>query len=63
MIEEAKSAGQFKSEYLPAIDRLQIVTVQQILEGERMNLPLVAEVAKRAQKAKQSNQIEMFGKQ
>ena len=37
-------------------DRLQIVTVQEILDGVRMNLPLVEEVTKKAQKAKKDDQ-------
>ena len=31
-------------------DKLQIVTIQQILDGERMNLPLMEEVTKKAKK-------------
>lgn len=61
MISEAKAAGVFKPENFNAFDRLQIVTVQQILDGARMNLPLMEEVTKRAQKAKQDNQIGLFG--
>lgn len=49
---EAKAAGQFKPENFNAFDRLQIITVQEILDGARMNLPLMEEVTKRAQKAK-----------
>ena len=57
-----REAGQFKSDYLPPLDRLQIVTVQEILNGSRMQLPLVAEVAKRAQKSKiDSGQTHLFG--
>ena len=52
MRQEAREAGQFKSDYLPPIDRLQIVTVREILDGSRMQLPLVAEVARKAQKSK-----------
>ena len=52
MIEFAKQQGQFKPENFPAFDRLQIVTVQEILNGVKMNLPLMEEVTKRAQKAK-----------
>ncbi len=37
-------------------DRLQIVTVQKILDGASMNLPLVEEVTKKAQKAKKDDQ-------
>ena len=50
MIQEAKEAGTFKPEMFQPFDRLQIVTVQQILDGERMNLPLMEEVAKKAKR-------------
>ena len=56
MIEFAKQQGQFKPEHFTPFDRLQIVTVQEILDGARMNLPLMEEVTKRAQKAKKNNQ-------
>ncbi len=56
MIIEAKSAGQFKPEHFPAFDRLQIVTVEEILSGARMNLPLVEAVTKQAQKARVDTQ-------
>jgi len=56
MLLEAKEAGQFKPEYHTPFDRLQIVTVQQILDGARMSLPLMEEVTKRAQKAKGGDQ-------
>lgn len=52
MLVEAKEAGKFKPEMYQPFDRLQIVTVQEILDGARMNLPLVEEVTKKAQKAK-----------
>ena len=42
-------------------DRLQIVTVQDILDGNRMNLPLMEEVTKRAQKAKADAHPSLFG--
>ena len=57
MMQEAKAAGQFKPEHFAAFDRLQIVTVQDILDGAKMNLPLMEEVTKRAQKAKANAQI------
>ena len=60
MIEFAKQQGQFKPENFPAFDRLQIVTVQDILDGVKMNLPLMEEVTKRAQKAKADNQTSLF---
>ena len=53
---EAKEAGQFKPEYHTAFDRLQIVTVQEILNGARMSLPLMEEVTKKAQKGKKDDQ-------
>lgn len=60
MLQEAKEAGKFKETYLPPFDRLQIVTVQEILDGARMNLPLMEEVTKKAQKAKADNQTSLF---
>ena len=61
MLLEAKEAGQFKPEYHTAFDRLQIVTVQQILDGARISLPLMEEVAKKAQKAKTGAQPSLLG--
>ncbi len=52
----AKQQGKFKPEMFQPFDRLQIVTVQEILDGARMNLPLVEEVTKKAQKAKKADQ-------
>ncbi|MBA2620994.1 MAG: hypothetical protein H0U87_07320 [Acidobacteria bacterium] len=60
MIQEAKEAGQFKPEHFNPFDRLQIVTVQEILDGARMNLPLMEEVTKRAQRAKTGGQFGLF---
>ncbi|CAN5577503.1 hypothetical protein BH10ACI1_BH10ACI1_32640 [soil metagenome] len=60
MIEFAKQQGQFKPEHFSAFDKLQIVTVQEILDGARMNLPLIEEVTKRAQKVKADNQAGLF---
>ncbi len=59
MIQEAKAAGQFKPENFAAFDRLQIVTVQEILDGARMTLPLIEEVTKRAQSVVKEKQIGM----
>lgn len=56
MIEFAKQQGQFKPEHFSAFDKLQIVTVQEILDGKRMKLPLMEEVTKKAQKAKKNVQ-------
>ncbi len=60
MITEAKAAGQFKPENFAAFDKLQIVTVQEILDGAKMNLPLMEEVTKRAQKVKTDTQNNLF---
>lgn len=60
MIDFAKQQGQFKPENFAGFDRLQIVTVQEILDGARMNLPLMEEVTKRAQKARADNQMNLF---
>ena len=54
---EAKEAGTFKPEFFQPFDKLQIVTVQQILDGERMALPLMEGVSKKAQRAKKDDQL------
>jgi len=56
MKQEAKEAGTFKPEMFQPFDKLQIVTVQQILDGARMSLPLMEEVTKKAQKEKKNVQ-------
>ena len=53
---EAKEAGTFKPEMFQPFDRLQIVTIQQILDGERISLPLMEEVTKKALKTKKDDQ-------
>jgi site-specific DNA-methyltransferase (adenine-specific) len=60
MMQEAKAAGQFKPENFAAFDKLPIVTVQEILDGVKMNLPLMEEVTKRAQKVKTDTQNNLF---
>ncbi len=56
MITFAKHHGKFKPDMFQPFDKLQIVTIQQILDGTRMNLPLMEEVTKKAQKAKKDDQ-------
>ena len=56
----AKQQRQFKPEHFSPFDKLQIVTVQEILDGARMNLPLMEEVSKRANKAKVDKQTNLF---
>lgn len=59
MIQEAKQAGQFKGDFA-TFDRLQIVTVEEILNNKRMNLPLYAEVVKSAQTDSGAKQQNLF---
>jgi hypothetical protein len=59
MIQEAKQAGQFKGDFA-TFDRLQIVTVEEILNHKRMNLPLYAEVIKLAQTDSGAKQQQLF---
>ena len=61
MNQEAEEAGKFQPDMFQPFDKLQIVTVQQILDGERMNLPLMEEVTKKAQKAKKDDQPSLLG--
>lgn len=60
MVQEAKQAGQFKGDFA-TFDRLQIVTVEEILNNKRMNLPLYAEVVKSAQTDSGAKQQNLFG--
>jgi hypothetical protein len=62
MLNEAKQAGQFKGDFA-TFDRLQIVTVQEILDSKRMNLPLYAEVVKTAQTDSGAKQLNLYGEQ
>lgn len=52
----AKRQAKFKPDMFQPFDKLQIVTIQQILDGDRINLPLMEEVTKNAQKAKKDDQ-------
>ena len=56
MIQEAKEAGTFKPEMFQSFDKIQIVTVQEILDGLRMTLPLMEQVTKKALKSKKDDQ-------
>lgn len=58
MIKEAKAAGKYKGEFT-TFDRLQIITVEEILNGDRMNLPMY-EVAKKAQTSSGTSQSGLF---
>ena len=52
MSKEAKSAGQYHHETMGrSYDRISIVTVQEILDGKRLDIPMSFEVLKAAQKA------------
>ena len=48
MVTFAKQQGKFKPDKFQPFDKLRIVTIQQILDGNRMNLPLMEEVTKKA---------------
>ncbi len=60
MLNEAKQAGQFKGDFA-TFDRLQIVTVQDILDNKRMNLPLYGEVLKNAKTDSGAKQPSLYG--
>jgi site-specific DNA-methyltransferase (adenine-specific) len=52
MLNEAKAAGQYRHETMGRdYDRIGIVTVQEILDGARLEIPMSLEVLKAAQKA------------
>jgi site-specific DNA-methyltransferase (adenine-specific) len=56
MKQEAATAGTYKNEQFAAVyDKIKIVTVEQILAGERLHLPSAVSVLKAAQKADQDD--------
>jgi len=60
MKQEAAVAGVYNSEYMQDIDKIQIVTIGQILKGERLGIPLAADVLKKAGMAVNDNQMTIF---
>jgi site-specific DNA-methyltransferase (adenine-specific) len=58
MRQEAAGAGTYKNEHMSA-DRIKIVSIKQIMEGARLNIPLVTDVVKKAQKT--GDEIEFIG--
>lgn len=58
MVEEAKSAGTYHLEsYARDIDRISIVTIKEILEGAKLNLPMSVEVLKAAKRKVAGDQL------
>jgi len=58
MLQEARIAGTFQTEVnLQKLQRLQIVTVKQILDGERLNVPLTHELLKKAKAQSSDSQL------
>lgn len=52
MLNEAKAAGQYRHETMGRdYDRIGIVTIQELLDGKRLDIPMSLEVLKAAQKA------------
>ncbi len=61
MKQEAAAVGQYRSEIMNrAIDRVQIVTVAEILEGKRLDLPMSLEVLRQARAAARAGQAGLF---
>jgi len=58
MLKEAAAAGFYNSGFVNNIDKIKIVTIEQMLGGERTNLPYAAEAVKQARAAvAQSGQL------
>ena len=63
MDHDAKAAGVYKhAEMGKSYDRISIVTVEDILAGKRLEIPMSLEVLKAAQKAINEEQLPMFEK-
>jgi site-specific DNA-methyltransferase (adenine-specific) len=60
MISEAKSAGFYINPLNGyQIEKIKIVTIQQIINGERLNLPMILDVLKKAQRNGADNQTQI----
>jgi site-specific DNA-methyltransferase (adenine-specific) len=62
MLQEAKATGTYRMEYYPRpIDRIEIVTAQEMIEGDRrLNLPTSLEVLKQAQLKAKGDQLDLL---
>ena len=59
MKQEAAAAGLYNSENAGEIEKIKIVTIKQILNGERLNVRLATDVLKKSEIAG-SEQVELF---
>ncbi|GHT68040.1 restriction endonuclease subunit M [Bacteroidia bacterium] len=60
MLQEAKAAGIYHNSLINSeIERIQIVSIERIIKGERMTLPMVQDVLKKAQPQAQNNQLQI----
>jgi len=57
MKQEAASAGTYSNEYVQGIEKIKIVTVEQILDGECLRLPLMMDVVKKATQSTDATQM------
>ncbi|MDR1846577.1 MAG: restriction endonuclease [Bacteroidales bacterium] len=61
MLKEATTAGYFTNPLTDQqINRIQIVSIESILNGERLQLPMVMNILKKAEKIEVDNQIKMW---
>lgn len=62
MVKEAKAAGHFKhAEMARTYDRIGIVTIKEVLDGARLEIPMSLEVLKAAKLAADAEQPDMLG--
>ncbi|MCL2054859.1 MAG: restriction endonuclease [Oscillospiraceae bacterium] len=60
MKQEAAAAGFYSNDYIRELEKIKIVTVRQILDGARTNVPLAAEALKKALPSSGTNQTTFF---
>jgi site-specific DNA-methyltransferase (adenine-specific) len=51
MKQEAAAAGFYSNDYMVNIEKIKIVTIKQMFDGERLNVPIAADVVKKAEAA------------
>jgi hypothetical protein len=63
MEKDAKAAGQYKHEDMgKSYDRISIITIEELLDGKRLEIPMSMEVLKAAEKAINEEQVPLFEK-
>lgn len=61
LVKEATKYGTYKNSMFPnPIQKIQVISIQEILDGERMNLPVTASAVKKAEQKAKGGSMDLF---